>query len=112
MSKTQGRCESMFIEANNNTRQKVRELDKGKTGKRSRQQLKEMTMLTGNKHASSGIQTWVSEKRLLEFDTRLKPLGYHGRVEGIIYYVLMFFPVIWSKIWPSGFLFIRPLDSA
>ena len=37
MSKTQGKCGTMCIEVNNNTRQKVREWDNGKIGKGSGQ---------------------------------------------------------------------------
>ena len=43
VGKTQGKCETMFIEVYNNTRQKVRDWDNGTTGKGSRQQQKEMT---------------------------------------------------------------------
>ena len=48
MSKTLGRCESMVLEVNNNTRQKVREWDSSTIAKGSRQQLQEMTIYTGN----------------------------------------------------------------
>ena len=42
MSKTQGKCEAIFIEVDNNTKGK-RVKDNGKTGKVSRQHQKEMT---------------------------------------------------------------------